>query len=212
MDNNIEGRRDTPDEGAGPGEGAEPQDGAGRDAARSSRSREPPRQAEDGGWPVSQLCRLCGEEREEGRLFAPPCRCRSTFVHRFCLQERVNRGQEECPWCRELYPVRIHRKPTWKWFWGKETRALAFLFVTNMFFTVGDVGVLSMAWMYVLFEFPSTPWLPAAALASTLFVFSVMWVAFGCARFHLLRMPLDEWKIANTTREVVLVGDRAEPA
>ncbi|KAH9359874.1 hypothetical protein HPB48_014414 [Haemaphysalis longicornis] len=125
----VEERPDLLDDGAGvaavlEGDGGE---SARSTAGSSASSAEPPRQEEFGARPVWEECRFClGERAEaEGRLFSSPCLCRSTLVHRYCIQERINRGQGECPWCHAAYPVRVHSKPLWKWFWEKETRAVA---------------------------------------------------------------------------------------
>lgn len=223
LDRDVEERRDLPDEGVDvvpvPNDDGSVSTRCTAGSTTSGLSSEPPGpgvMAGDGGRPLRRLCRLCRRERGEAeeRLFSSPCLCRSTLVHRSCVQERLKRGPEGavCPWCQEEYPVRTLCKPLWKWFWEKETRAVAALFVANLFFSVGDVGVLSMAWMYALFEFPPTPWQPAAALTSTLFVFSMLWLAFRCFRYHVFHELLENWRSINTTREVLLDGDGVEQA
>ncbi|KAH9365668.1 hypothetical protein HPB48_003070 [Haemaphysalis longicornis] len=154
----------------------------------------------------AQLCLLVGEQGEiEERLRSTTCLHRSPFVHFYCLQKRIYR-------CQKVYPVRLHSKTLWKWLWEKETGAVAFLFAPNMICSVGYMGVLAMAWMYALSEFPSLSWLPAAAPASALFVFAMLWVAFGCVPIHVLHKPLENWRSVNTAREVVLDDDGAEEA
>uniref|UniRef100_A0A131YJ68 E3 ubiquitin protein ligase MARCH3 n=1 Tax=Rhipicephalus appendiculatus TaxID=34631 RepID=A0A131YJ68_RHIAP len=165
--------------------------------------------AAEAGRPMAHLsCRLCSEDGSapEEPLFRCPCRCPDTFVHRSCLEQLLYQGPEGavCPVCDAHYPVRRRTKPLWLWFWDEESREDATLFLANMVFSLGNIGVLTMAWMYVLFEYRTKSWLPTASLASALFVLSVLWVAFGCLRFHVLFMSLVRWRRANTTLKVLL--------
>lgn len=163
----------------------------------------------EAGRPMANLsCRLCSEDGSapEEPLFRCPCRCSDTFVHRSCLEQLLYQGPEGavCPVCDAHYPVRRRTKPLWLWFWDEESREDATLFMANLVFSLGNIGVLTMAWMYVLFEYRTKSWLPTASLASALFVLSVLWVAFGCLRFHVLLMSLVRWRRANTTLKVLL--------
>lgn len=164
--------------------------------------------AEAGRAMANLSCRLCPEEGSvlEEPLFRCPCRCADAFVHRSCLEQLLYQGPEGavCPACGVHYPVRRRTKPLWQWFWDEESREDATLFLANLVFSVGNIGVLTMAWLYVLFEYRSKSWLPTASLASALFVLSVLWVAFGCLRFHVLFMSLVRWRRANTTLKVLL--------
>ncbi|KAH6939025.1 hypothetical protein HPB50_015613 [Hyalomma asiaticum] len=157
-------------------------------------------------------CRFCHEEAVNGPgepLFRCPCRCPDTFVHRSCLEELVyfpgpEDGAAACPTCGAQYPVRRCTKPLWRWFWEEETCDDAALFFANILFSVGNVGVLGMAWQYVLFQYCPESWLSQASLASALLLLSILWVAFDCARIYVLSTSLVKWRRANTTLQLLL--------
>ncbi|KAK8757320.1 hypothetical protein V5799_005054 [Amblyomma americanum] len=158
-------------------------------------------------------CGLRGDLEEP--LFRSPCRCPDAFVHRSCVEEQLFRwadGADACPACGARYPLRRRTKPLWRWFWDQESRDDATLFAVNLVFSAGNVGVLSMAWMYVLFEYRSSTWLPTSWLASALFVFSVFWVGFGCFRFYVVYSSYARWRRANTTVNVLLADKGAAQA
>ncbi|KAK8766777.1 hypothetical protein V5799_006442 [Amblyomma americanum] len=161
-------------------------------------------------------CCICPDEGFEvlEQLYRSPCRCPNAFAHRSCLQEVLYREAEDaaCPLCGARYPMQRRTKPMWRWFWEQESRDDATLFLANLAFSVGNMGVLSMAWMYVLFEYHSSSWLPAASLVSALLIFSVFWVAFDCIRFRLLYMTYQRWHRANTTLKLMLTDRRAVQA
>lgn len=160
---------------------------------------------------INVSCRLCHEEAGGGLdepLFRCPCRCADAFVHRSCLEEVLylpgpEGGPAACPTCGAHYPLRRRTKPLWRWFWEDETREDATLFLANLIFSVGNVGVLTMAWLYALFEYHPESRLSQASLASALFVLSVLWVAFGCVRFCVLSVSLVQWRRANTTLQAL---------
>ncbi|KAK8756620.1 hypothetical protein V5799_000681 [Amblyomma americanum] len=122
--------------------------------------------------------------------YRSPCRCPNAFAHRSCLEEVLYREAEDaaCPLCGARYPLQRRTKPMWRWFWEQESRDDVTLFLANLAFSVRNVGVLGMAWMYALIEHYSSSGLPPASLASALFILSVFRVAFGCIRFRLLYM------------------------
>ncbi|KAL3249995.1 hypothetical protein MRX96_055609 [Rhipicephalus microplus] len=151
-------------------------------------------------------CRLCHEAGggQGESLFRCPCRCADTFVHRSCLEELLHLpgpegGPATCPTCGATYPVRRHTKPLWRWFWEHDTRGDATLFLANLVFSAGNVCVLTMAWLYALFEYHPESRLSQAALTSVLSALSVLWVAFGCVRFCVLSISLVQWRRDNTT-------------
>ncbi|KAK8771471.1 hypothetical protein V5799_025291 [Amblyomma americanum] len=158
-------------------------------------------------------CCICPDEGFEilEQLYRIPCRCPNAFAHRSRLEEVLYREAEDaaCPLYGARYPLQRRTKPMWRWFWEQESRDDATLFLGNLAFSVGSVGMLSMAWMYVLFEYHSSSWLPVASLASALFILSVFCVAFGCLRFRLLYMTCQRWRRANTTLKLMLTDRRA---
>ncbi|KAH8034164.1 hypothetical protein HPB51_021554 [Rhipicephalus microplus] len=160
-------------------------------------------------------CRLCSEDGSapEEPLYRCPCRCTDTFVHRSCLEQLLYQGLDGgvCPVCDTRYPVRRQTKPLWLSFWDKESREDAFLFLAYMVFNLGNIGVITMAWMYVLFEFGTKSWLPTSSLASALFIFSVFWIGFGCLRLSVRFMTLVQWRRDNTTLKV-LFTDKVDQA
>ncbi|KAG0443553.1 hypothetical protein HPB47_014786 [Ixodes persulcatus] len=91
------------------------------------------------------------------------------------------------------------------WFWEKDSRMDAAVFLANVVFSMGNIGVLCMAWLYVLLEYKSTSRISAAALASALLALSLFWVAFGFVRFHVLFKTYTIWRRLNTTLKVLLV-------
>lgn len=157
---------------------------------------------------VRRACCLCFNEgtRAGKPLFMSPCACENLFVHRSCVQNRLARYQEQasCPSCKALYPVERRTKPIWKWFWEEPSREQAFMFAATVLFTVGNIGVVAMAWMYVLFEYRPPTKLPAALISSALFLVTIFWIGFTCFRIHTLYKPYIRWKQANTTLEVML--------
>lgn len=109
-----------------------------------------------------------------------------------------------------MYPVRRHTKSLWRWFVERETRADGLLFVGNIVFSIGNVIVVAMAWMYALFQDHPNAWISKTSLLTILFVITILWAAFGCYRFHLLYDKLARWRQANTTLTVPLGGNRPE--
>ncbi|KAH6920881.1 hypothetical protein HPB50_028129 [Hyalomma asiaticum] len=163
---------------------------------------------EEAGVRPHLVCCLCPEDvgAPVEALFRCPCRCPDTFVHRSCLEQLLYIDPEgaACPVCGVRYPVRRCTKALWRWFWEKESREDAILFLANLVFSLGNMGVLAMAWLYVLFEYTSKSWLSTASLATALFVLTVLWVAFGCLRFSILFTALVHWRRQNTTLKVLL--------
>ncbi|CAN7990919.1 unnamed protein product [Ixodes hexagonus] len=152
------------------------------------------------------LCRFCpnGLDADEP-VFRCPCRCPDVFIHRSCLEDWLYRSPEaSCPTCGAGYPVRRRTKALWRWFWEEESRKDAAVFFANAAFSIGNVGVLCMAWLYVLFEYKSNSWISSVSLASALLVVSMFWVAFGSARFHVLLKTYATWRRLNTTLKVRL--------
>ncbi|KAH7966993.1 hypothetical protein HPB49_021183 [Dermacentor silvarum] len=190
--------------------------GSGDSSGRSSRtsdggSASGPAETGTTAATANLSCRLCREEAGgdlDEPLFRCPCRCSDAFVHRSCLEELLylpgpEGGPAACSTCGACYPVRRRTKPLWRWFWEDETREDATLFLANLLFSVGNVGVLSMAWLYALFEYRPESRLSQASLASVLFVLTVLWVAFGCVRCCVLSISLAQWRRANTTLQVM---------
>ncbi|KAH9368080.1 hypothetical protein HPB48_002713 [Haemaphysalis longicornis] len=108
---------------------------------------------------VRRSCCLCSD-REDHAGQAPlpsPCACANLFVHRYCMQNRLDRyrAHDPRPSCKAPYPAQRSTKPIWKWFWEEESRYLALVFAATVVFTVGTVGAMEMARMYRLFEFHS---------------------------------------------------------
>ncbi|KAK8774691.1 hypothetical protein V5799_010775 [Amblyomma americanum] len=79
--------------------------------------------------------------------YRSPCRCPNAFEHRSCLEEVLYREAEDaaCPLCGARYPLQRRTKPLWRWFWEQESRDNVTLFLANLAFSEGNVGVLSMA-------------------------------------------------------------------
>lgn len=146
---------------------------------------------------VEYFCKLCAGDGMEDPLFICPCGC-ADFVHRFCLEQRMNRSPDGayCPSCGAAYPVRRDTKHFWEWFLEKRSRAAATLFTLNLAFSIGNIVVLAMAWLYVVCEIRSSPWLPA--LVAGLLVFTIFWVAIGCVCFQVLFKPFARWRSTNT--------------
>lgn len=181
--------------------------------ACSSSGSVPPDQAAEAGSGLS--CLLClglrGDPDEP--LFRSPCRCPDgAFVHRSCVEEFQWLNGVTCRACGARYPTRRRTKPLWRWFWEQESRDDATLFAANLVFTAGNVGVLCMAWMYVLYEYRSRTWLPTSWLACALFVLTVFWVGFGCVRFYVVYTLYTRWRRANTTVKVLLADKSAAQA
>ncbi|CAN7996280.1 unnamed protein product [Ixodes hexagonus] len=151
-------------------------------------------------------CRFCpdGLDADEP-VFRCPCRCPDVFIHRSCLEDWLYRSPEaSCPTCGAGYPVRRKTKALWRWFWEEESRKDAAVFFANAVFSFGNVGVLCMAWLYVLFEYKSSSWISSVSLALALLIVSLLWVAFGCIRFHVLFKTYATWRRLNTTLKVRL--------
>ncbi|XP_002402519.3 E3 ubiquitin-protein ligase MARCHF3-like [Ixodes scapularis] len=151
-------------------------------------------------------CRLCSDGlNADEPVFRCPCRCPDVFIHRSCLEDWLHRSPEaSCPTCGAAYPVRRRTKALWRWFWEKDSRMDAAVFLANVVFSLGNVVVLCMAWLYVLYEYKSTSRISAAALASALLALSLFWVAFGFVRFHVLFKTYTIWRRLNTTLKVLL--------
>ncbi|KAH8033313.1 hypothetical protein HPB51_009512 [Rhipicephalus microplus] len=159
--------------------------------------------------PMAYLsCRLCSKygSAPEESLYRSPCRCIDTFVHLSCLQQLLYQEPEGCvcPVCDTPYPVRRQTKPLWLWFWDEESHEDAMLFLAYLIFNLGNITALTLAWMYVLFEYSTKSWLPAASLASALFVLSIFSLWFGCLRLSMPFMALVQWAQDNTALKVVL--------
>ncbi|KAL3195037.1 hypothetical protein MRX96_015995 [Rhipicephalus microplus] len=161
--------------------------------------------------PMAHLsCRLCSEDENapEEPLYQCPCRCIDTYVHQSCLEQLLYEGPEGgvCAVCHTHYPVRRQTKPLWLSFWDKESREDAILFLAYMAFNLGNIGVLTMAWMYVLVEYSPKSWLPTASLALALLVISVFWIGFACQRLSVRFMNLVQWRRDNTTLKVLFTN------
>ncbi|KAH6939012.1 hypothetical protein HPB50_015600 [Hyalomma asiaticum] len=207
-------RNAAPDEGVAEMTGGSDSSGrTGRTSDGGSSSTSGPAETGTGNAAAANLsCWFCHEEASSGPgepLFRCPCRCPGTFVHRSCLEELLyfpgpEDGAAACPTCGAHYPVRRCTKPLWRWFWEEETCEDATLFLANLLFSVGNVGVLAMAWLYALFEYNPETWPLHSLLVLALFLFSVLWVAFGCARFYVVSISLVRWRRQNTTLQVLL--------
>lgn len=131
-------------------------------------------------------CRMCARDEEEESVFITPCRCNDKLSRRFCLEESFSRsrGGPSFLSCGASHPLCCEAKPIWCWFLEPELQAAATLFIAYMTLGAGTILALLAAWLYVLFESPSSPWLPA--LLASLLVFSIFWIAFGCLCFQRL--------------------------
>ncbi|KAL3195036.1 hypothetical protein MRX96_015994 [Rhipicephalus microplus] len=139
--------------------------------------------------PMAHLsCRLCSEDENapEEPLYQCPCRCIDTYVHQSCLEQLLYQRPEGgvC---------------------ASRVRTL-FCFLAYMVFNLGNIGVLTMAWMYVLVEYSPKSWLPTASLALALFVISVFWIGFACQRLSVHFMNLVQWRRDNTTLKVLFTN------
>lgn len=155
---------------------------------------------------VKPSCVLCGVDTAEP-LFISPCKCTDKYTHRSCLEKRINQRSEgtSCLSCGAAYAVRRETKPIWRWVSEQDSRGAALRFTANLTFCCGNIFVLALAWLYILREFRSSPWLPA--LLGGLFVLTVFWLAFSYVLFHILYKPLARWKNKNTKLVALLDGE-----
>lgn len=156
---------------------------------------------------MRRACCLCEGESQVGKpLYLSPCACAEKFLHYACMKNQLRRHHERaaCPTCKARYPVQRRTKAVWKWFLEDQSREQALMFAATVVFTLGNVGVVAMAWLYLTQEYRPPNALPAALMASALFVVTIFWLGFTCFRIHTMYKPYATWKRANTTFEVVL--------
>lgn len=153
---------------------------------------------------IGLRCKICAGEGVDEPLFISPCRCTERLVHRSCIEDLMNAGPggTSCHCCGAAYPARRQTKPMWRWLLEQDTQEAAIPFFGNLAFCAGNIHVLVMAWLYLVYEIPDSLWMPV--LRGALLVFTIFWVAVECFCFRRVYIAFAQWKSSNTRLMVLL--------
>ncbi|CAN7940144.1 unnamed protein product, partial [Ixodes hexagonus] len=149
-------------------------------------SHEPPQRSSESSRANEPVCRICYRfsDTEQGALVAP-CFCKGTIgmAHQSCIERWLReRNTDECNVCQCRFKVLRKPQPLIRFFAEPEHRMDIARMIINLVTCIGDVMILTFAWMYASGYLQGKGWFVYVLLLAALLLQSVFWIVVAFIR------------------------------